>query len=431
MKIKNIKLKNFRCFEELVIELNERCNVIVGVNGAGKSTILDALAISIGTYFAKIPTTYSLPIQKEDVLRKSYLTGSIISTEYQFPVVISTEGIANGEFIEWSRELNGLKNKTTVKNASNLIEVGHIQQQNIQNGVTDTTLPIFAYYGTGRLYKKKNNRITKLGIKKSSRLDGYTDALSSGTNEKQLLRWFEDMTLIKIQEDREIPELKTVKTAIENCFEIGNKDVSDVSINYSVKSKDIEVSYRKNNEIEKLPLHMFSDGIRITLTMVADIATRMAKLNPQLLDNVLETPGVILIDEIDMHLHPSWKSRIITSLLETFTNIQIITTTHSPIVISNIESEYLRILKNNEIMNPSTNYNRELDDIVNNIMETDYRPEEVRNLINQINQNIDNEELEEAKELLDNLKDILGETDSEVISARNSIELEEFFKELK
>ena len=431
MKIKNIKLKNFRCFEELVIELNERCNVIVGVNGAGKSTILDALAISIGTYFAKIPTAYSLPIQKEDVLRKSYLTGSIISTEYQFPVVISTEGIANGKFIEWSRELNGLKNKTTVKNASNLIEVGHIQQQNIQNGVTDTTLPIFAYYGTGRLYKKKNNRITKLDIKKSSRLDGYTDALSLGTNEKQLLRWFEDMTLIKIQEDREIPELKTVKTAIEKCFEIGNKDVTDVSINYSVKSKDIEVSYRKNNEIEKLPLHMFSDGIRITLTMVADIATRMAKLNPQLLDNVLETPGVILIDEIDMHLHPSWQSRIITSLLETFTNIQIITTTHSPIVISNIESEYLRILKNNEIMNPSTNYNRELDDIVNNIMETDYRPEEVRNLINQINQNIDNEELEEAKELLDNLKDILGEKDSEVISARNSIELEEFFKELK
>lgn len=431
MKIKNIKLKNFRCFEELVIELNERCNVIVGVNGAGKSTILDALAISIGTYFAKIPTTYSLPIQKEDVLRKSYLTGSIISTEYQFPVVISTEGIANGEFIEWSRELNGLKNKTTVKNASNLIEVGHIQQQNIQNGVTDTTLPIFAYYGTGRLYKKKNNRITKLGIKKSSRLDGYTDALSLGTNEKQLLRWFEDMTLIKIQEDREIPELKTVKTAIEKCFEIGNKDVTDVSINYSVKSKDIEVSYRKNNEIEKLPLHMFSDGIRITLTMVADIATRMAKLNPQLLDNVLETPGVILIDEIDMHLHPSWQSRIITSLLETFTNIQIITTTHSPIVISNIKSEYLRILKNNEIMNPSTNYNRELDDIVNNIMETDYRSEEVRNLINQINQNIDNGEFDEAKKLLDNLKDILGETDSEVISARNSIELEEFFKELK
>ena len=405
MKIKNIKLKNFRCFEELVIDLNERCNVIVGVNGAGKSTILDALAISIGTYFAKIPTAYSLPIQKEDILRKSFLTGSIISTEYQFPVVISTKGIVCDEHIEWEREINGLKNKTTVKNASSLIKIGHTQQQNIQNGNTDTILPIIAYYDT--------------------------DALSSGTNEKQLLRWFEDMTLIKIQEDREIPELKMVKTAIEKCFEIGNKDVTDVSINYSVKSKDIEVSYRKNNEIEKLPLHMFSDGIRITLTMVADIATRMAKLNPQLLDNVLETPGVILIDEIDMHLHPSWQSKIITSLLETFTNVQIITTTHSPIVISNIKSEYLRILKNNEIINSPVDYNRELDDIVNNIMETDYRPEEVRNLINQINQNIDNEDLEEAKELLDNLKNILGETDSEVVSARNSIELEEFFKELE
>lgn len=431
MKIKNINLKNFRCFEELVIDLNERCNVIVGVNGAGKSTILDALAISIGTYFAKIPTAYSLPIQKEDILRKSYLTGSIISAEYQFPVVISTEGIVSGEYIEWKREINGLKNKTTVKNASNLIEVGHIQQQNIQNGRTDTILPIIAYYGTGRLYKKKNNRSTKQGYKKSSRLDGYTDALSSGTNEKQLLRWFEDMTLIKIQEDREIPELRTVKTAIEKCFEIGNKDVSDVSINYSVKSKDIEVSYRKNDQIEKLPLHMFSDGIRITLTMVADIASRMAKLNPQLLDKVLESPGVILIDEIDMHLHPSWQSRIITSLLETFTNVQIITTTHSPIVISNIKSEYLRILKNNEIMRPLVDYNREIEDILNIIMETDYRPEEVRELINQIHQNIENKELVKAKKLLNQLKDLLGEKDSEVLSARNSIELEEFFEDLE
>lgn len=431
MKIKNIKLKNFRCFEELDIDLNERCNVIVGVNGAGKSTILDALAISIGTYFAKIPTAYSLPIQKEDILRKSFLTGSIISTEYQFPVVISTKGIVCGEHIEWEREINGLKNKTTVKNASSLIKIGHIQQQNIQNGNIDTILPIIAYYGTGRLYKKKNNRSSKEGTKKSSRLDGYTDALSLGTNEKQLLRWFEDMTLIKIQEDREIPELKIVKTAIEKCFEIGNRDVSDVSINYSVKSKDIEVSYRKNNKIEKLPLHMFSDGIRITLTMVADIATRMAKLNPQLLDKVLESPGVILIDEIDMHLHPSWQSRIITSLLETFTNVQIVTTTHSPIVISSIESEYLRILKNNEIIHPPTYFNREIEDILNIIMETDYRTEEVRELINQINQNIDNGEFDEAKKLLDNLKDIVGETDSEVISARNSIELEEFFKELE
>jgi hypothetical protein len=431
MKIKNIKLKNFRCFEELDIDLNERCNVIVGVNGAGKSTILDALAISIGTYFAKIPTAYSLPIQKEDILRKSFLTGSIISTEYQFPVVISTKGIVCGEHIEWEREINGLKNKTTVKNASSLIKIGHIQQQNIQNGNIDTILPIIAYYGTGRLYKKKNNRSSKEGTKKSSRLDGYTDALSLGTNEKQLLRWFEDMTLIKIQEDREIPELKIVKTAIEKCFEIGNRDVSDVSINYSVKSKDIEVSYRKNNKIEKLPLHMFSDGIRITLTMVADIATRMAKLNPQLLDKVLESPGVILIDEIDMHLHPSWQSRIITSLLETFTNVQIVTTTHSPIVISSIESEYLRILKNNEIIHPPAYFNREIEDILNIIMETDYRTEEVRELINQINQNIDNGEFDEAKKLLDNLKDIVGETDSEVISARNSIELEEFFKELE
>ena len=170
----NIKLSNISKHFNHIIALDNvsleafkgEVLALVGDNGAGKSTILDALAISIGTYFAKIPTAYSLPIQKEDILRKSFLTGSIISTEYQFPVVISTKGIVCDEHIEWEREINGLKNKTTVKNASSLIKIGHTQQQNIQNGNTDTILPIIAYYDTGRLYKKKNNRSSKEGTKK-------------------------------------------------------------------------------------------------------------------------------------------------------------------------------------------------------------------------------------------------------------------------
>ncbi|HFI0796162.1 TPA: AAA family ATPase [Streptococcus suis] len=432
MKLTNLHLENFRCFESLNIELNDRCTVIAGINGSGKSTILDAIAISVGTYFAKIPTAYALPINKDDVLRKTFAIGSTIDTQSQYPVVVSSMGVIDENKVAWKRELNGYKNRSTVKNASDLIEVGYSHQKKIQEGHLDVILPIIAYYGTGRLYKKKTNRVGS-GQKKSSRMDGYSDALSSGTNEKQLFRWFENMTLIQLQEGKQIPELEAVKEAMKRCFVSGNPtSVSDVSIVYSVKTKEIEISYSgSDGKLERLPLHMFSDGIRITLTMVADIASRMAMLNPQLLHKVLETPGVVLIDEIDMHLHPSWQSKILNTLLDTFPNVQFITTTHSPIVISNLKTEYLRLLTNGIIETVENSYGKDIRDILQFIMGTEYRPSEVRSLITEIHDKLDSNDLSQASELIDRLKELLGEHDSEVVAAQTSLELENFFEELE
>ncbi|MCK4024640.1 AAA family ATPase [Streptococcus iners] len=432
MKLTSLHLKNFRCFESLDLALNERCTVIAGVNGSGKSTILDAIAISVGTYFAKIPMSYSLPINKDDALRRTFAIGSVVDTQSQYPVVISSRGIMDGKELNWVRELRGQKNRTTVKEAGELIEVGYRYQKQIQEGDVNLVLPIIAYYGTGRLYKKKTNR-TGNHKKKSTRMDGYSDALSSGTNEKQLFRWFEDMTLIQLQEGKLIPELEAVKKAMKRCFLSGHPNlVSDVAIAYSVKSKEIEITYSySDGRIEKLPLHMFSDGIRITMTMVADIASRMAMLNPQLLDCVLETPGLVLIDEIDMHLHPSWQSKILNTLLDTFPNVQFITTTHSPIVISNLKTEYLRLLNNGIIETVENSYGKDIRDILQFIMGTEYRPSEVRSLITEIHDKLDSNDLSQAGELIDRLKELLGENDSEVIAAQTSLELENFFEELE
>lgn len=429
MNIQRLELKNFRCFNQLQIDFDRRCTVIAGINGSGKSTILDALAISIGAYFAKIPTAFVPPINKDDALRKTFAMGSVIDTQSQFPVVVSSCGEINEKVVEWERNLNGYKNRTTVKNAKQLIDEGGANQKAIQVGDEKIVLPIIAYYDTGRLFKKKGNK-SNLGEKKSSRLDGYMDALSSGTNEKLLFRWFEHMTLIELEDQRTLPELETVKKAMVKCFETGNPDVENVNIKYSVRSKEIEISYKKSDgQMEILPLHMFSDGIRITLTMVADIASRMARLNPQLLSGILETPGIVIIDEIDMHLHPSWQSKIISSLLETFPKVQFVTTTHSPIVIANAKSEYLRLLKNNSIYTTDRSYGRDIRDILQEIMGTDYRPNRIKKLISRIYQFIDNGNLVEAQRDLDELKNEIGENDTEVVSATAALELERFFGE--
>lgn len=429
MYIDKIHLNNFRSFKNIEIHMDKRCNVIIGVNGSGKSSILDAIAISIGSYFTKISNSASLPIKKEDAHRITTEIGSVLDTQSQFPISIYAEGIIEEKKLMWMRELSGENNKTTIKNAIEIIAVGEAYQKQIRNSDINLILPIISYYGTGRLYKKKNNRKVH-SKKKFSRLDGYIDALASGTNEKQLFKWFEDMSLIEIENNKKVPELEAVKDAMISCFKAGNPDVSDVGIKYSFKSTDIEISYKRGEIYEVLPLHLLSDGIRITLTMVADIASRMAKLNPQLLDSVLKkTPGIILIDEIDMHLHPSWQKHVIESLLNTFPKIQLITTTHSPIVIGNLKAEHLILLKNNQVYTVANSFGKDISNILSEIMDTKYRPEEITNTISAFYQAIDDEQFDTATQYLITLKKQLGDNDSDVIAASTTLHLEQLFNE--
>ena len=125
---------------------------------------------------------------------------------------------------------------------------------------------------------------------------------------------------------------------------------SDIKIQFNLDTNEIDVIYTDNiQQPVRIPLLQLSDGYKCTISLIADIAYRMAILNPQLLDNVVsETPGIILIDEIDLHLHPSWQRRILNDLTTIFPKVQFIVSTHAPAVISSIKSESLIILKDND-----------------------------------------------------------------------------------
>ena len=194
-----------------------------------------------------------------------------------------------------------------------------------------------------------------------------------------------------------------------------------------ILTKDLEIFIRRENgEEEILPTRLLSDGIKGVLGLVADIAYRMALLNPQLLHRINETPGVVLIDEIDMHLHPSWQKTIINDLKDAFPNVQFIFTTHSPSILSNVYQEHILILDEYKVYHPTDKtYGRDVDSILKQLMEVDVRPDGVVQKLRDFSDSLEEGNLSLARRLLDELELILGSNDSEIISAKVALDLEE------
>ena len=428
MKIKEIKIRNFRCYENIEIKLNPDYTVLIGINGAGKTTILDAISIALGGYISTFDGMGTYGIDKNDSHYKMYEIGSSIEREHQFPVEIYAECEVDKKQISWIRGLNGEKGRTTNTGAKEIIKYASEIQTKIKMGNKDVILPVIAYYGTGRLWMQKKDRNLKKIQESFSRLKGYVDCIESASNEKMMLKWFEKMTYLELQEGKRIPELSVVKNALSQSYMAIDETIKTAEFNFKVRSGELEVAIRRENGIvENLPLRILSDGIKSTLSMIADIAYRMAILNPQLLDDILEeTSGVVLIDEIDMHLHPSWQKKIISVLKKIFPKVQFVFTTYSPSVLSNVSNKNVLILDNFEIYSlENMTYGKDIEAILREVMRVQVRPKEVIDKLELFNDLLDENNLLEAKKILKELEEILGKDDSEVVERRISLELEE------
>ena len=429
MRIKELKIKNFRCYEDVEIKLNSNYTVLIGINGAGKTTILDAISIALGGYVSVFDGMGIYGINRNDSHYKMYEIGSAIDRQHQFPVGIYAEcDFNNKKSVSWVRTLNGEKGRTSNIRAKEIIEYASKVQDEIKKGNKEVVLPVIAYYGTGRLWMQKRDKNVKETKENFSRLKGYIDCLDSASNEKMMLKWFEKMTYLELQEGKKIPELEVVKQALSQSYKTLDETIRTAEFIFKVKSGEIEVTIKRENGIvENLPLRILSDGIKSTLSMIADIAYRMAILNPQLLDDILEkTSGVVLIDEIDMHLHPSWQKKIISVLKKIFPKVQFVFTTHSPSILSNVSNKNVLILDNFEIY-PLENmtYGKDIEAILREVMRVQVRPKEVIDELKLFNDLLDENNLLEAKKILKELEEILGKDDSEVVERRISLELEE------
>ena len=291
----------------------------------------------------------------DEVRQVRYKKGQITTKEEQYPVAVNCEGTINQKKIKWRRTKNQAGGKTTYKYAKNFINLSKEIQEKVRQG-EDVLLPLLAYYGTGRLWLQKRDKTVE-PAEIGSRTLGYIDCLEPASNEKLFLQWFKSMEQIALQHRESIQILDAVKAAVAKC-------VNEAKIIYDFREDGL-IAFTSE---QILPFRMLSDGVRNMLAMVADIAYRAAVLNPHLEKEAAQkTPGIVLIDEIDLHLHPKWQQRVVEDLQRTFPSIQFIATTHSPFIIQSLYSGKLINLDPQE----GEYHNKSPEDIVEDVMGVD------------------------------------------------------------
>ena len=360
LKINKLYLDNYRCFKDFTIDFDEQLTVLVATNGKGKTAILDAIAVAFGTFVNSTGLARGSVFHRSDVQKIKARETKTNEMEEVYPLVLEANGLINNEVTHWSRELHKPKGATTTKDTKPLIQYGQDIRKKVVQKV-DEILPLISYYGTGRLWGLKKITLNKKQHE-TSRLSGYIDCLDPLSSYKSFESWYVDICLAELE--LKIEEIEKNNLDISNNeFTVIRKSIQQ-AVNHIVEKntgwKDIvykkraETIVAQNETFGELSLMQLSDGIRNMIGLVADIAYRAVKLNPHLENAPKQTPGIVLIDEVDMHLHPKWQQTVLTDLTKAFPNIQFIVTTHSPQVLSTVKKEQIRILGDNVVSTPST-----------------------------------------------------------------------------
>ncbi|KHD07757.1 ATPase AAA [Candidatus Thiomargarita nelsonii] len=340
MRLDQLFVQNFKGFEHKNIQFSPQFNVLSGDNATGKTAILDAIAVGIGALFLGFDSISSRPIRTSEIRHIGYPLGAELKLEPYPPAIVRCSGeMVDSGIITWERSLLKPGSRTTYQNAKSIIDKAKQLQKRVRAGDQSLILPVLSYYGTGRLWLQKSGRVET--IKPDSRLSKYEGCLEPASDEKRFIRWLKTMEIAALQRQIPIGVLECLRKSIRNCLE------GCESVYFDIPHDELITTLLPNNQ--SLPAYMLSDGQRIILAMVADIAYKAASLNSQLEEKAaLETPGIVLIDEIDLHLHPNWQRKIVDSLKTTFPKIQFIATTHSPFIIQSLREGELIDLNESE-----------------------------------------------------------------------------------
>lgn len=333
MRVDSIWLKNFRGYEDTEFSFVPGVNLLIGPNASGKTTVLEALSVALGGFFLGISGADARSIRRDDARLQAFHGGEVPNFEPQYPVEIQAAGELFGKSIRWSRALSGPENRTTSKDAQEIKALALRADDEIRSGAYQG-LPLLRYYGNGRLWLEpkdmdKEARLESKGL--ASRVMGYYLALDPRCSPRDLMKWLQRQEWIQFKERKPARTLEMIRSAIVRCIE-GARDIG-----YDPKRLEMVVSFNNGRE---LPFSALSDGQRGIAALVGDLGMRAAQLNPQLEDSALEeTAGVVLIDEVDLYLHPKWQRTILKNLSTVFPKVQFICTTHSPQVIGEVEPE--------------------------------------------------------------------------------------------
>ncbi len=411
MYIKELEIEGFRGFSELVkIDFHSRVNVFVGVNGSGKTSILDAVALLLKKFIAtNFPDEGFEPtIIFEDL--------SSINPYVQLKMIAALED----KTAKWSLEKHAFFN---VKRSEEVKSIQYLRQKLFAK--EPSSLPILTYY---RANKRTDEQPTEQ-LNKSLSLPPFlyhTYANAFGED----IGSFEDFTAwyieeenqenrIRLREDSNFknPALSPARLAIERFFDMmGNRDelsklyvdVPPKRNSHFIMSSKPTLFIHKNKEA--IQLNQLSDGEKMMVLLVSDIARRLtiAALNQQT-EEIINGKGIVLIDEIEMHLHPSWQRKIIPALTKTFPNLQFVITTHSPQVLSNVQKKSVHVIEDFKLVPlvPPT-FGKDSNSILWEIFGVKKQPEHAEALFEKFYHSLEKEDKHAAKEALEVLKKLFG-----------------------
>lgn len=406
MIVTKLKIANLRAIESAELFFQPGFNLIVGVNGVGKTSMLDALRVSLSDITKQINNLqFRTKTFKQDDIRVD--AGALTvecnfrfnDSEYGYLIHKPNELILSNKDNADNDELKKIIKKT--KKAKYLGNKPSPFTGNEQGG-----RPLAVLFSTNRAVPNKR------AINKNKSLGGislaYTDAFTDRTlNISEFAIWMDaQITLSKEGHSPAQQVLVAFEEAIIR-FLPGYK-------NLHLRGENKKLLWIEHND-KPIPVWQLSDGERGILALVLDLTRKLTQANPEMKNPISEAEAVVLIDEIDLHLHPKWQRNIVDNLCTAFPKCQFIVTTHSPQIIGEVNHQRIQIIADGKTYSPQFSYGVDSSRVLEEIMDTDSRSQNVTDLLTKISQEISNQEYNQAKILLTKLSEILGDNDSEVI----------------
>ena len=362
MMLKEIRLVNFRGIADITLPFTRTTTAILGVNGVGKSAVLDALAIALSNMTERIAgqAAKARNISPDDIKNDAAYSRIHVTADlgiHASTSQVAADGNGSGEpaqqpvhtLTTWAIARNRAAAEHPAERSSDLDQLNaHTRLFNSRMLLAETNnqpthLPLAVYYDVHRAVLDVPLRV-KEKLKNTPR-EAYHDALGhGGTDFRGFFAWFRDREDAENERIRDEPDyvdrdLQAVRAAVE-----GFTQFTDLRIR---RKPSLRMTVKKNET--ELNVLQLSDGEKCLLALVGDLARRLSLLNTDK-DNPLHGEGVVLIDEIDLHLHPKWQRSVVASLERTFPNCQFIITTHSPQVVGELAPKAVLLLRDGKFL---------------------------------------------------------------------------------
>ena len=419
MIINALDIKNFRNFEALRVDFHQGVNLFVGINGSGKTALLEAINIISGSYLQQNPVVKHYAIEPSQV-RMGFEENKFID---RFPVkvmsVLTFQYPEGEKSFKVYRVKSSRSGRTTTSKAYGASNLGYLHYHKSD---PKHVLPVISFYSTQRLHvsKRKTDSPKRMG-----KFEGYFNCLDPENNLRYFLDWWRKAEIDELKE-KQIntnffdPQLRLVKGVLGRVLGEEIDFESGGGFYYSLQLAEFVTVFRDGN---RLPFSKLSDGYRNLIGLFADLAYRIGTLNYSSLgvDCLTETFGVVAIDEIDLHLHPKWQAKVIALLQEIFPNIQFFITTHSPIVVSSFDKGHLYTIEGNKVNPEGTFYGKDINTTISDLFEANERGSaEMQEKADEFQTLMGTKAFDSAryKLLRKDLTEILGDLDPLVVRAK-------------